>query len=226
MQGVNPQDLKSITITASGGSFRDKTREELENVSVDDALNHPNWSMGQKITIDSATMVNKALEVIEAHFLFDLPYEKIETILHRESAVHSLITLNDGAIIAELGASDMRQPIQYALTYPAHQRLINKKPFNLSDMKALHFAKMDFERFPMLALGYQVGKSGGSFPTVFNAANEIAAAAFLAGKITFLEIETLIEYAVSLHQEVRHLDLEKIIEIDQATRRLVNQRIG
>lgn len=226
LQGVAPDDLDSITITASGGSFRNLTRKELAHVTIQDALNHPNWSMGQKITIDSATMVNKALEVIEAHFLFNLPYDKINTVLHFESVVHSMITLKDGSFLAELGASDMRQPIQYALTYPNYLPLINKKPFDLTEIGALNFQKMDFERFPMLALGYEVGKKGGSFPTVFNAANEIAVAAFLEGKISFLKIETLIEEAITMHQEVTDLDLEKIITIDRETRENVSKRIG
>ncbi|MBS7577606.1 MULTISPECIES: 1-deoxy-D-xylulose-5-phosphate reductoisomerase [unclassified Enterococcus] len=225
LQGVRREDITSITITASGGSFRDRTRAELEGVTVADALNHPNWSMGQKITIDSATMVNKGLEVIEAHFLFDLPYNQIKTILHRESVVHSLITMKDGASFAELGANDMRQPIQYALTYPEHLKMNHKKPFDLAEIGQLHFEAMDYERFPMLALAYWVGNKGGSYPTVYNAANEIAVAAFLQDKITFLEIEQLISEAVAEHQEVEHLDLDKIIKIDEETRLRVSRKI-
>ena len=225
LQGVRREDVASVTITASGGSFRDRTRAELEGVTVEDALNHPNWSMGQKITIDSATMVNKGLEVIEAHFLFDLPYNQIKTILHRESVVHSMITMKDGASFAELGANDMRQPIQYALTYPNHLKIYNKKSFDLAEIGQLHFEAMDFQRFPMLALAYQVGEQGGSYPTVYNAANEIAVSAFLQGKITFLEIEQLITEAVETHQEVTDLDIDKIIRIDEEARVRVSRKI-
>ncbi|WEV60570.1 1-deoxy-D-xylulose-5-phosphate reductoisomerase [Streptococcaceae bacterium ESL0729] len=225
LEGVKNSDLRDITITASGGSFRDKKRSELTGVSVEDALNHPNWSMGAKITIDSATMVNKGLEVIEAHHLFNLDYERINVLMHRESVVHSLITTHDGAMFAELGASDMRQPIQYALTYPKHEPLVKEKAFSLADMACLHFERANYERFPMLALAFKVGRLGGSFPAVYNAANEIAVAAFLAGQIEFLDIEAVIERAVACHTEVDQLSLEKLIEIDQQTRLLVKEWI-
>jgi 1-deoxy-D-xylulose-5-phosphate reductoisomerase len=221
MQGVTPDDVRSLTITASGGSFRDKTRGELEGVTVEEALNHPNWSMGAKITIDSATMVNKGLEVIEAHHLFQMPYDKIDVIQHRESVVHSMITLQDGAMLAQLGASDMREPIQYALTYPHHEPMVNEKPFDLAAFGQLHFEKMDFERFPMLALAYEVGRKGGSYPAVYNAANEVANQAFREGKMTFLEIESTIQRAVAEHEELGNLTLDAIIELDQAVRQKV-----
>ncbi|WEV45896.1 1-deoxy-D-xylulose-5-phosphate reductoisomerase [Streptococcaceae bacterium ESL0687] len=225
LEGVKNSDLRDITITASGGSFRDKKRSELKGVSVEDALNHPNWFMGAKITIDSATMVNKGLEVIEAHHLFNLDYGRINVLMHRESVVHSLVTTHDGAMFAELGASDMRQPIQYALTYPNHEPLIKEKDFSLADMACLHFEQVDYERFPMLALAFEVGRLGGSFPAVYNAANEIAVASFLAGEIEFLEIETVIERAVARHTEVAQLSLEKLIAIDQQTRKSVKEWI-
>lgn len=226
LQGVKKSDLRDITITASGGSFRDKKRSELIGVSVGDALNHPNWSMGAKITIDSATMVNKGLEVIEAHHLFQVDYDDINVIMHRESVVHSLITLKDGAMYAELGASDMRQPIQFALTYPDHIPLVNEKEFSLAKLASIHFEEVNYERFPMLALAFKVGRLGGSFPAVFNAANEIAVAAFLQEKIEFLDIEKIIEKAVSNHVEVNDLSLEKLISIDSETRNKVENWIS
>jgi 1-deoxy-D-xylulose-5-phosphate reductoisomerase len=222
MQGVTPDDVRSLTITASGGSFRDKTRAELEGVTVEQALNHPNWSMGAKITIDSATMVNKGLEVIEAHHLFHMPYDRIHVVQHRESVVHSMITLQDGAMLAQLGASDMREPIQYALTYPHHEPMVNEKPFDLTEFGQLHFEKMDYDRFPMLALAFEVGRKGGSYPAVYNAANEVANQAFRDGKITFLEIEDVIRRAVDEHEELQEVTLEGIIQLDQNTRQIVS----
>lgn len=221
MQGLERQDVKKLVITASGGSFRDKTRAELAEVTVAEALAHPNWTMGAKITIDSSTMVNKGLEVIEAHHLFGWDYDQIEVIQHRESVVHSMIELQDGAFLAQLGPSDMREPIQFALTYPRHKSLQDSKPFDLTDIGQLHFEKMDLERFPMLALAFEVGRRGGSFPAVYNAANEVAVAAFLAGQIAYLEIESLIERAVADHVEATELNLERLLEIDRSTREKV-----
>ncbi len=221
MQGLERQDVKKLVITASGGSFRDKTRAELAEVTVAEALAHPNWTMGAKITIDSSTMVNKGLEVIEAHHLFDWDYDQIEVIQHRESLVHSMIEMQDGAFLAQLGPSDMREPIQFALTYPRHQPLQNSKPFDLTDIGQLHFEKLDLERFPMLALAFEVGRRGGSFPAVYNAANEVAVAAFLDGQIAYLEIESLIERAVADHVEATELNLERLLEIDRSTREKV-----
>ncbi|MCU0082001.1 1-deoxy-D-xylulose-5-phosphate reductoisomerase [Streptococcus danieliae] len=221
MQGLERQDVKKLVITASGGSFRDKTRAELEAVTVAEALAHPNWTMGAKITIDSSTMVNKGLEVIEAHHLFGWDYDQIEVIQHRESIVHSMIEMQDGAFLAQLGPSDMREPIQFALTYPRHKPLQDSKPFDLADIGQLHFEKMDLERFPMLALAFEVGRRGGSFPAVYNAANEVAVAAFLDGQITYLKIESLIERAVADHVEATELSLERLLEIDRSTREKV-----
>lgn len=224
LQGVpNMKQVRKIHITASGGSFRDKTRAQLAQVDKEDALKHPNWSMGAKITIDSSTMVNKGLEVIEAHHLFGLDYNQIEVVLHRESVVHSMIELSDGAILAQMGASDMRQPIQYALTYPHHQPIQGEKPFSLTALGQLHFQELDRERFPMLELAYQVGKLGGTFPAVYNAANEVAVAAFLDKKISYLQIEELIEKAVSHHQEVDQVTLDSILTVDRETREKVER---
>lgn len=226
LQGQEKTAVRRLIITASGGSFRDKSRADLQQVTVADALQHPNWSMGAKITIDSSTMVNKGLEVIEAHHLFGVPYEQIEVVLHRESVVHSLVELQDGALLAQLGASDMRQPIQYVLTYPQHQPLQDEKPFSLAQLGALHFQEMDLERFPMLALAYKVGQLGGTYPAVYNAANEVAVAAFLGEKISYLQIETCIQQAVAEHREVANLTLESILEIDQLTREKVERWVA
>ena len=223
LQGVQKSDVRSLTITASGGSFRDQTREELLDVTLDDALAHPNWTMGAKITLDSATMVNKGLEVIEAHHLFGIPYDDIHVVLHRESVVHSMVTLKDGAVLAQLGATDMREPIQYALSYPRHLTRHNETPFDLTEIGALHFEKMDLVRFPMLDLAYRVGKLGGGYPAVYNAANEIANQAFQDGKITFLEIEQLITRAVFEHMEFDGQTLHQILASDERTRQKVTQ---
>ena len=223
LQGVAKSDVRSLTITASGGSFRDQTREELLDVTLEDALAHPNWTMGAKITLDSATMVNKGLEVIEAHHLFEIPYDEIHVVLHRESVVHSMVTLKDGAVLAQLGATDMREPIQYALSYPRHLTMHNETPFDLTEIGALHFEKMDMVRFPMLDLAYRVGKLAGGYPAVYNAANEIANQAFQDGKITFLEIEQLITRAVFEHMEFDGQTLYQILASDDRTRQKVTQ---
>ncbi|MTD38789.1 1-deoxy-D-xylulose-5-phosphate reductoisomerase [Erwinia sp. CPCC 100877] len=215
------QNLKELVITASGGSFRELAREELKSVTLEQALNHPNWSMGQKITIDSSTMMNKGLEVIEAHWLFDTDYDKIKVVLHKESIVHSMIVLKDGAYLAQLGPSDMREPIQYALTYPERLPIKNEKAFNLTDIAQLNFEKMDFERFPMLALAYTVGKKGGAYPTVYNAANEIAANAFIDGRISYLQIEQFVKRAVDQYNETTEVTFEEVLVIDKQTRILV-----
>lgn len=221
LQGENISEVEELIITASGGSFRELSRKELVNVTLSDALNHPNWAMGQKITIDSATMMNKGLEVIEAHWLFGLTYDKIKVVLHKESIVHSMVSFVDGAVMAQMGASDMREPIQYALSYPKRIPMIQPKPFDLAKIGALHFAEMDFERFPLLALAYETGKMGGTAPTMMNAANEIAVAAFIKGQISFLEIENYVEKAIKLDNYVKNPDLETILNVDKETRKLV-----
>jgi len=217
--GQSKEDLSRIIITASGGAFRDKKRSELENVTVNDALKHPNWKMGAKITIDSATMVNKGLEVIEAHFLFGLDYEKIETVLHKESIIHSLVEYNDGAIIAGLSYPDMRIPIAYALSTPRRKDLSFIKKMDFKTFFNLTFAPMDFERFPLLRLAYEVGKMGGIMPMVYNTANEIAVQLFLDGKIKFLEIDEIINYAVKETKNILNPSLDEILEYDKLLRK-------
>ena len=190
LQGENKKDVKRLIITASGGSFRNKTREELVGVTKEMALAHPNWTMGSKITIDSATMMNKGFEVIEAHHLFDIPYEKIDTILHPESIVHSMVEYNDGVIKAAIGSADMHTPIAYALRYPKHEPITNK-PLDLIGL-SLNFKELSFDRYPCLKYAYDAVYKGGIYPAVLNAANEAAVWLFLNDKIEFLDIEKII----------------------------------
>ncbi|MBK5445941.1 1-deoxy-D-xylulose-5-phosphate reductoisomerase [Peribacillus sp. TH24] len=225
LQGEKEKNIERLVITASGGSFRDRTREELKGVTVEEALNHPNWSMGAKITVDSASMMNKGLEVIEAHWLFDLPYDNIDVLLHKESIIHSMVEFHDSSVIAQLGTPDMRVPIQYALTYPDRLPLVGRKRLNLADAGKLHFSDMDFTRYPCLQFAYEAGKMGGTMTTVLNAANEAAVAAFLSGKVSFLEIETLIEKALNQHSVITLPDLETIQEVDLMTRQYIESLV-
>ncbi len=224
LQGEDAKTVKKIIITASGGSFRDYTREMLKDVTREQALNHPNWSMGAKITIDSASMMNKGLEVIEAHWLFNLPYDQIETILHRQSIIHSMVEFEDTSIIAHLGTPDMRIPIQFAMSYPDRIDLKQAKSLRLDEVGTLEFKKMDFDRFPCLKMAYEAGKEGGSCPTVLNAANEAAVDLFLRDKIKFLEIENVVYEALEGHKMLANPTLEEILEIDTNTRRLIIEK--
>jgi 1-deoxy-D-xylulose-5-phosphate reductoisomerase len=225
LQGENRKTIEKVILTASGGSFRDRSREELKNVTVKEALNHPNWSMGAKITIDSASMMNKGLEVIEAHWLFDLPYEKIDVLLHKESVIHSMVEFHDSSVMAQLGSPDMRIPIQYALTYPDRISLPSAKKLDLAQIGKLHFQKMDLDRFRCLKYAYEAGKAGGSYPTVLNAANEAAVAAFLSGQIKFLQIEDLVEESLNRHERIENPSLAEIEEIDKKTRDWVGMQM-
>ncbi|MGE5701167.1 MAG: 1-deoxy-D-xylulose-5-phosphate reductoisomerase [Clostridia bacterium] len=222
LNGEHRADVEKIILTASGGSFRNKKREELRGVTVTDALNHPNWSMGAKITIDSATMMNKGFEVIEAHWLFDLPYEQIECLLHYESIIHSMVEYKDRAVMAQLGTPDMKVPIQYALTYPRRISLQTER-LDLAKLSKLTFAEMDYVRYPMLKLAFDCGKAGGTLPTVLNASNEIAVARFLRGEITFLAIEEIVQHACEAHQAISFPDLETIMEADAWARGYASQ---
>ncbi len=217
LNGEPRERIAELTLTASGGSFRDRTREQLRDVTVADALKHPNWSMGAKITIDSATMANKGLEVIEAHWLFDMPYERISVVLHPESIIHSYVEFVDTSIIAQLGNPDMRVPIQYALTYPDRQPSPSTR-LSLAKIGQLTFREMDEQRFPCLRMAFESGRLGGTAPTVFNAANEIAVARFLKGEIAFLTIEDIIADALEQHETIAAPDLETIHEVDRLTR--------
>lgn len=221
LNGEDKKALERIILTASGGSFRDRTRSELKVVTVESALNHPNWSMGAKITIDSATMMNKGLEVIEAHWLFDMPYEKIDVVMHRESIIHSLVEFQDTSMIAQIGSPDMRVPIQYALTYPFRLALPISKRLNLIEVGKLHFEEANLARFRCLQFAYDAGKVGGTMTTVLNAANEEAVQLFLNRKIGFLDIEAYIEKALEQHSPIKNPDLNTIVAIDQETRTFV-----
>ena len=221
MNGENPKAISRLILTASGGSFRDRTRAELEGVTVKDALNHPNWSMGAKITIDSATLMNKGLEVIEAHVLFNMPYDNIDVLLHRESIIHSMVEYHDTSVMAQLGTPDMRVPIQYALSYPDRYPLIGGQRLNLAQIGKLHFKEVDFDRFRALKLAYDAGRAGGTVLTAMNAANEAAVALFLQEKITFLQIEEIIERVMNEHNNILVPDLETILHVDAETRNIV-----
>lgn len=218
LNGENLSEVKNIIITASGGSFRDLTREELKTVTLKDALNHPNWSMGQKITIDSATMMNKGLEVIEAKHLFDLEITQIKTLLHRESIIHSMVEFVDNSMIAQIGNSDMRTAIQYAFSYP--ERIYKDNPLDFNTISTLNFKPMDLERFKMLKFAYDALEIGGTMPAVMNAANEFAVAEFLKGKIEFLEIEDIVESRMNQHKVVQNPDLETILYYDALYKRV------
>ena len=216
--GSHPKsEIKRLIITASGGSFYGKKAEELENVSVKEALNHPNWSMGQKITIDSATLMNKGLEVIEAHWLYDIDYDNIDVVVHRESIVHSLVEFNDMSVLAQLGLPDMKLPIHYALCYPKRVPS-GVKQLNLWEVGNLTFAKPDYETFRCLSLAITAGRAGGTMPTVLNGANEVAVELFLKGKIKFNDIARIVENAMENHKNVLNPKLDDIIYTDKCVR--------
>lgn len=192
LHGNDKKEVKRLILTASGGSFRDKKRNELLNVTVEDALKHPNWSMGYKITIDSATMMNKGFEVIEAHYLFNIDYENIDVIIHDESFIHSMVEYNDNSILGQFGAADMRLPIKYAILNERHLKDDNNNPLNLDELTALHFRKMDYQRYPLVKLAKEVGKVGGNFGAVLIGANDEAVDLFVHKRIKFLQIEEYI----------------------------------
>lgn len=218
------EEINRLIVTASGGPFRGRKKEELSAVTVKEALNHPRWRMGKKISIDSATLMNKGLEVIEAHFLFDVSYSNIEVVIHPQSTIHSMVEFIDGSIIAQMGNTDMRHPIQYALDYP-ERKMSTSGYLDLIANGDLTFEKPDVETFKCLKLGIEAGKIGGSMPTVLNAANEEAVELFLNGKIKFLEIAEIIEKAMKNHSFEKNIDIDRIIDIDNATRKYVDSLI-
>lgn len=225
LQGENQHSIAKLILTASGGSFRDFSREMLLNVTKKEALNHPNWSMGEKITIDSATLVNKGLEVIEAHHLFQIPFEQIEVVLHRQSIVHSLVEFNDSSLIAHIGTSDMRIPIQYALSHP--DRIDYNSRLNLIEVGKLEFENVRSVDFPLLDIAFACGKKGGAAPIVFNAANEAAVQLFLNETITFLQIEEIIKNELNKPYEIKdELDIEEIISLDLSVKQSVLSSFG
>ena len=228
LQGEEARCVERIILTASGGPFRGRVREELKAVTVKECLAHPTWQMGQKITIDSATLVNKGLEVIEAHWLYDVPYDAIEVVVHPESIVHSMVGFADGAVMAQLGPADMRLPIQYALTYPRRQASAFER-LDFAKIAALSFEKPDTETFRGLALAYEAGRAGGTLPCVMNAANEVAVAAFLAERIRFLDIYAIIEHTMEKCSVQKAPSLDDLFAADAEARRVAQgflQEIG
>ena len=224
LQERAPQTVDSVVLTASGGPFRNHSWDELESVSVEEALTHPTWSMGPKITIDSATLANKGLELIEAHYLFGLDYDRIEVVVHPSSVVHALVRFRDGASIAHLGYPDMRVPISFALTYP-DRRATPVPRLDFSNGLALTFERPDLERFPLLRLAREAGERGGTYPCAFNAANEVAVAAFLERRISFTEIAGLVGDALDAVDGAPARDLADLVEVDGEARRLASRKV-
>jgi len=228
MQAGRREEVSKIILTGSGGPFRKARIEDIHNVTPEQALSHPVWDMGPKITIDSATMMNKALEVIEARWLFDMPVDKIEVLIHPESIVHSLVEFIDGSVIAQLGLPDMCLPIQYALTYPNRVAGIARR-LQLDELGKLTFEKPNMETFRSLSLGYQVARTGGTAPAIFNAANEAAVEQFLAGRIKFTAIVELIEHCLNVHNVRKNVSLQELLQTDAWARKEVieclNQKV-
>lgn len=225
LQGNKKSQLSKILLTASGGPFRNTPKEDLKNVTVKDALKHPNWSMGRKITIDSATMVNKGLEVIEAKWLFDVDIDNIEVVVQPHSLIHSMVEYVDGGIMAQLGTPDMKLPIQYALFYP-DRRTLNGKRVNFFDIANITFFKPDRDKFKGFDLAFKAGKTGGSLPTIYNAANELAVSKFLNEEIRFLDIPELIETAMNNHKVIDNPSLEQILESEKEAYESVNMALS
>ena len=223
LNGENRKEIDKILLTASGGPFRGRTREQMKDVKVEDALKHPNSTMGRKITIDSATMVNKGLEVIEAKWLFDVDFDDIQVVVQPQSLIHSMVQFKDGAIIAQLGTPDMRLPIQYALYYPERRFLAGDR-VDFGKIARITFENPDTDNFIGLKLAYEAGRIGGSMPTVFNAANEKAVAKFLDRKIGFLEITDIIQYCMENHKVKENPSVSEILEIEQWAYELIENR--
>lgn len=222
----NISQVEKLIITASGGPFLHKSVEDMKNATVEQALAHPRWNMGQKITVDSATLMNKGLEIIEAHHLFNMPYDKIDVVVHPQSIVHSAIEYKDGSVIAQIGLPSMHIPIQYAITYPKRFEGIKSKSFSFSEIARLDFEKPDYKKFPSLELAYSAGKTGGSATVCLNAANEEAVFAFLQNKIKLFDIYTITEKMMDLHNTIKTPNINEIFEIDNEirikTRELIN----
>ena len=225
LNGEDKKEIKKIILTASGGPFRGKKIEHLQDIGPEDALKHPNWSMGRKITIDSATMVNKGLEVIEAKWLFDVDFDKIQVVVHPQSIIHSMVEYVDGAVMAQLGMPDMKLPIQYALFYP-NRRVMNNNKLDFYKLGSISFEEPDMETFRGLKLAYEVGRTGGSLPTVYNAANEKAVELFLNNKIKFLDIYKIIEKCVDKHSVINNPSIEEILEVERKTYDYIKQLLS
>lgn len=225
LSGHRHEDVRHLILTASGGPFREYGLAQFDGITPDDALAHPNWAMGKKISIDSATMMNKGLEIIEARWLFDFPAEKIKVHVHPESIVHSLVEYQDGAVMAQLGIPDMKTPIAYALSWPQRMPL-KQPPLDLCELGRLTFSQPDLQRFPCLALAYAALAAGGTMPAVLNAVNEIAVEAFLNGKLTFMGIPRLIETVMSNHQPVEIKTIDKVLQADLWSRKTALELIS
>ena len=223
LQGNEHKSIHKILLTASGGPFRGKKEEDLLNIKVEDALKHPNWTMGQKITIDSSTMINKGLEVIEAKWLFDVDVDQVQVVVQPQSIIHSMVEYVDGAIMAELGTPDMKLPIQYALYYPERRYLPGER-LDFWGLGKIDFEKPDMKTFYGLELAYEAGRKGGSLPTVFNAANELAVSKFLNREIKYLEIMEIVEDCMRAHQNIEHPTLEQILDTEKATYERIESR--
>lgn len=223
LQGNEHKSIHKILLTASGGPFRGKKEEDLLNIKVEDALKHPNWTMGQKITIDSSTMINKGLEVIEAKWLFDVDVDQVQVVVQPQSIIHSMVEYIDGAIMAELGTPDMKLPIQYALYYPERRYLPGER-LDFWSLGKIDFEKPDMKTFYGLTLAYEAGRKGGSLPTVFNAANELAVSKFLNQEIKYLEIMEIVEDCMRAHQNIEHPTLEQILDTEKATYERIESR--
>jgi 1-deoxy-D-xylulose-5-phosphate reductoisomerase len=223
LQGNKDSQISKLLVTASGGPFRGKHKSELTNIKPENALKHPKWNMGKKISIDSATLMNKGLEVIEAHWLFNVPFENIKVVVHPQSIVHSMVEYSDGSVISQMATTDMRLPIQYALNFPNRgERIVETLDF--FSVGSLTFEKPDVETFGCLELAYKAGKMGGNMPTVLNAANEVAVELFLENKITFLQIEDIIKEATENFQYIKDIDLEIILDTDNKVREYVKNK--
>ena len=225
MHGENRKRVEKILLTASGGPFRGRKRDELLSMTVEDALNHPNWSMGKKVTIDSASLVNKGLEVMEAKWLFDVELDRIQVVVHPQSIIHSAVQYVDGGIMAQMGVPDMKLPIQYALFYP-DRRPMDTKRVDFFSLRQLTFEEPDTDTFPGLALAYQAAGQGGTMPTVFNAANEMAVALFLQRRIAFLQIPEMIESAMSNHSIIDKPTVDQILEAEAETYEFIKRKFG
>ena len=223
LNGEHGNRIHKILLTASGGPFRGKTREEMKNIQVEDALKHPNWSMGQKITIDSSTMVNKGLEVMEARWLFGVEMDQVQVVVQPQSIIHSMVEFEDGAVMAQLGTPDMKLPIQYALCWP-ERRPMGGGRLDFWKLAEIRFEKPDFDNFPGLSLAYEAGRTGGSLPTVFNAANERAVSMFLNRKIGYLTITDIIESAMRRHTVIPNPSVEQILEAERDTYDYIESR--
>ncbi len=223
IHGEENEEIHKLLITASGGPFRGRTTEELRNVTVADTLKHPNWVMGRKITVDSATLVNKGLEVMEAKWLFDMDLDHIQVVVQPQSIIHSMVEFKDGAIMAQLGTPDMRLPIQYALYYP-HRRYLDGDRLDFTKLHEITFEVPDMETFRGLPMAIQASREGGSMPTVFNAANELAVKKFLEEKIGFLDIYEIIAQSMERHKKIAHPDLDEILSVEQDTYQWIESR--